>query len=145
MWWEEKGFGWVVIISLVESVADWLVTKGEGTLGTNLFCYRWGDGYADGVLVTSTGGNNPDRFIDGDISRINYTFINILVRNDDMVAGLSKAEEILSLFEKNVITNCVSNKPRRDEVIYVGNESTISGIIHYFGIDLLVRQVKSNT
>ena len=134
----------MIIISLVESVADWLVTKGEGTLGTNLFCYRWGDGCNDGVLVTSTGGNNPERFIDGDVSRINKTFINILVRNDDMITGLAKAEEILSLFEKNTVTNCISNKPRRDEVIYVGNESTTMGIIHYFGIDLLVQQVKSN-
>ena len=134
----------MIIISLVENVADWLVTKGEGTLGTNLFCYRWGDGCADSVLVTSTGGNNPERFIDGDVSRINKTFINILVRNDDMITGLAKAEEILSLFEKNTVTNCISNKPRRDEVIYVGNESTTMGIIHYFGIDLLVQQVKSN-
>jgi hypothetical protein len=135
----------VVLISLVESVAAWLVTKSVGTLGTNLFCYRWGDGFADGVLVTSTGGNNPDRFIDGDVSRINYTFINILVRNDDMATGLSKAEEIRDLFEKNIVTNCVSNKPRRDEVIYVGPENTINGLIHYFGIDVLVKHVKSNT
>ena len=134
----------VIIISLVEDVADWLVTEGEGTLGTNLFCYRWGDGYANGVLVTSTGGNNPERFIDGDVSRINKTFINILVRNDDMANGLSKAEEILSLFEKNTVTNCISNKPRRDEVIYVGNESTTTGLIHYFGIDVLIQQIKSN-
>ena len=134
----------MIIISLVEDVADWLVLKGKGTLGTNLFCYDWGNGYNDGIMVTSTGGNSPDRFIDGDNNRINYTFINILVRNDDMATGLSKAEEILSLFEKNTITNFISNKPRRDEVIYVGPESTTNGLIHYFGIDILVKNVSSN-
>lgn len=134
----------MIIISLVEDIADYLVSEGKGTLGTSLFCYRWGGGVVDGVLVTSTGGNTPDRFIDGDNSRINYTFINILVRNDDLGIGLDNAEAILSLFEKNTVSGMVSNKPRRDEVIFVGEEKTTTGTLYYFGIDLLVRNVKSN-
>ena len=128
----------------MESVADYLVSQSKGTLGTSLFCYMWGGGVVDGILINSTGGNTPDRFIDCDNSRINYTFINILVRNDDMGTGLDNAESILSLFEKNTISGFISNKPRRDEVIFVGPEKTSLGTIYYFGIDILVKSVKSN-
>jgi len=86
----------------------------------------------------------PQRFIDSDNSRINKTFINLMIRNSSKAAALLIAEDLIELFEKNVITNCVSNKPRREEPIYIGEEKTTNGLVYLFGIDLMVRTVSNN-
>lgn len=133
----------MIIISTVELIADYLVTQSKGTLGTDLFCYKWSNNN-NGILVTTTGGMNPDRFLDGNNNRISYTFINILIRSMDMETALHESEELIDLFEKNIVTGCIRNKPRRDEPIFVGQESTENGLVNYFGLDLIVLEVKHN-
>ena len=131
-------------MSLVEIVSKFLEDQSKGIEGTNLFCYSFGEGVENGILVTSTGGISPQRFIDGDNRRINQTFINIMIRDSSKSAALLIAEDLIKLFEKNTITNCVSNKPRREEPIYIGEEKTINGLIYLFGIDLMIRTVSNN-
>lgn len=134
----------VIIISTVLDVADFLEEKSIGMLSNDIFCFNWGSGYENGVLVTTTGGNEPERFIDSDKNRINETFINILVRNNDIEDGLILAEQIIDLFEKNTVNGMISNKPRRDEAILSFEEETTNGHLYYFCIDLNVKYVKSN-
>lgn len=134
----------VIIITTIEIIADFLQTQNKGTIGTDIFCYRWGGGANDAILVTSTGGLNPERFIDGDVSRICETFINILVRNNDFETGLSLTEDLLKLFEDNLINGLTKNKPKHDEPKFVYEEDTTTGKIYYFGIDLNAQYVKTN-
>lgn len=131
-------------MSTVEEVADWLETQNMGIVGTSIFCYSWGMGVENGVLVGSTGGLAPDRFIDGDRNRIVYPFINILVRDEDTATALSNAESIIELFEKNTISEYISNKPRRDEPRFIMEEKTSKGSLFYFGLDINIQQVKTN-
>jgi hypothetical protein len=134
----------VIIISVVEHVADFLVLNSYGTLGTDLFCYTWGSSYNNAIMVTSTSGLDPDRFLDQTTNRVVHTFVNILVRNSSMKDGLEIAEDLIELFEKNICSYFIDNKPRRDEVIYVGKEETTHGTFYLFGIDLRVISVKNN-
>lgn len=129
----------MIIISAVDLVYDFLIYKNY----LNVICYDIGVSSTDIIFITSTGGNTI-RFIDGDNCRINETYINIVIRNSDLKTAKDLGEELISLFEKNTIESCISNKPIKNDPIYIGKEETTTGNFYLFGIDLIVKYSSSN-
>jgi len=111
--------------------------------GYVVYRFSWG-GSLESVLVTSTGGLQPERFIDQDTNRICTTFINIMVRSQDMQTGLNKIKAIYDYLEANVINGMISNKPKWPEPRFLFSENTELGTVYYFGFDANALFVESN-
>jgi hypothetical protein len=122
----------------VEDLQSFLDTKGY-----DVYCYSWGD-ELESVLVTSTNGI-VERLISGNVgSRLLTSFVNILVRSQDISNALDTAKEIFEILETENVSGYISNRPKYNEPKFGWSESIENGMLHYFKIDLNMQYTESN-
>lgn len=75
--------------TLIGDIADYLVTKGLGTVGTNIFASYMPDSVDTGICVLDTGGVMPDP----DLPTKSPTF-QIFIRGADYETGKAKVNAV---------------------------------------------------